>query len=74
MFFLELLLAEILSFVIDAIVEQRRPSLDIRRKFFTDILGYKGNKIMNADAQFLDQLMTVIQGLVLLCEDLIGMP
>lgn len=73
MFFLELLLTEILSFVIDAIVEQRRPSLDIRREFFTDVLRYKGNKIMNADAQFLDQLMTVIQGLVLLSEDLIGM-
>lgn len=73
MFFLEFLLTEILSFIIDAIVEQRRPSLDIRREFFTDVLRHKGNKIMNANAQFLDQLMTVIQGLVLLCEDLIGM-
>lgn len=50
MFFFELLLTEILSFIIDPIVEQRRPSFDIRRELFADVLRYESNKIMNTDA------------------------
>lgn len=74
MLFLEFFLAETLPLIIDPIVEQWRPSFDIWWELFTDILRHKGNKIMDSNAQSLDQLTTIIQGWVSLSKDFVGMP